>query len=61
MIYNVNILDMTNKGLEITSMNIAVLASHGGSDLQGIFFLIILVQRNQEVIADIANGKITLG
>lgn len=52
---------MTNKGLEITSMNIAVLASHGGSDLQGIFFLIILVQRNQEVIADIANGKITLG
>lgn len=36
MIYNVGILALSNQRIEKTIMNIAVFASHGGSDLQEI-------------------------
>lgn len=56
MIYNVGILALSNQRIEKTIMNIAVFASHGGSDLQAIMDGCKNNQINAKVAVVISNN-----
>lgn len=56
MIYNVGILALSNQRMKKTIMNIAVFASHGGSDLQAIMDGCKNNQINAKVAVVISNN-----